>query len=1062
MKQFGMKGLTLLLVLTLLINLVPNESYADTSADITLENNQQLSDDKPNVDENNEILDLRTETSKTYLNQDGSHRVEISQEPIHFKNEQEQWQPIENELITNNNENVYENKANNFKVQFDKQQEPNTPFLEIEENNISAQMTMEPLEHTKEKPAKVEAVVKNESIVYPEIYSNIDIKYTVGSDRVKEDIIYTDKPIEGFPNQFTYRMNLDGLTVKEQAGVIYLYDINTNEPLYYFESPFMYDSYIPNGFKTTKDFNSIPEESKSYDVEIEHEVIGDYLYLHVIPNKDWLEDNNRVYPITIDPTIVKIQSSTSVEDTNLRSSIPTQTGGNDLELGGGLSSGNLIRSLLKFDLTSIPISAKVVQSSLSLWFSSTNNNSPINISLYKVSRDWNENEASWTYAKKLPSFIPWSYNGGDYVTSNKLATVNGLTLPSTLNADKKEWSIPVHIIQNWRNDLNTNFGFMIKSDTEAINSYKKFISSENSVDTIYKPLLSVTYTNLGECPEPSNIVTLNSSNSFMADHSVQNGQVNCYSFTPSLSGLYKIETNSYLDNKIEQNTLISVYKEDTESLMTQKIGYNDDKYESKFSQLYLKLNANEKVYINVNGDQNQSIDYRLIVNQEEDIDFDGLPDTLETSGIRIGYQGKYLYTVNTDPNDSDTDGDGLYDGIELLNLNQYNSTLNMYESIDNPTVLEYGALNGNFPYNLSDGYDWASEDIVSLKNLFLVAKNLKEKIESHFEFVNNGNYDFIPGDDIEQLELYMGQLEYIGMNYNALAEGTLETIREIGSPDDQEWVINQNWTFSYEILEEESVSVADVEPDTYFDRIGTPKYAWLGTAVHKAIQDKFKSFFGSKARTEYTIPQTSSINKSRLDMAYDTNININNLGNAYIWEIKPMSQASMFNSSIYRSNEKNQLAKYINKYEAHWGKRTFKGTVNQWNRSNEIVYLASYSNRYKDYLAYYYQIDRDPGFVYYIATKIPKNPDPAVKPVPQRKQVTVSVEGKNLQATTVARYKSTDKYLAVAAITGGVVYLIVTIGNNVTGVGVVDDAVSIPIATQMIRSGVTILRAKPL
>ncbi|WP_158318940.1 DNRLRE domain-containing protein [Robertmurraya kyonggiensis] len=125
-------------------------------------------------------------------------------------------------------------------------------------------------------------------------------------------------------------------------------------------------------------------------------------------------------------------------------------------------------------------------------FSSTNNSSPVNISLFKVSRDWNENEASWNYAKIYPS-TAWTYKGGDYVTSNKLATVSGLTSPTNLDADIKQWNIPIHIIQNWRNDMSTNFGVIIMSDTETTNIYKKFISSEYTVDNKYKPLLKVTY-----------------------------------------------------------------------------------------------------------------------------------------------------------------------------------------------------------------------------------------------------------------------------------------------------------------------------------------------------------------------------------------------------------------------------------------------------------------------------------------------------------------------------------------------------------------------------------------
>ncbi|TKC14957.1 hypothetical protein [Robertmurraya kyonggiensis] len=110
------------------------------------------------------------------------------------------------------------------------------PIMKVEDQDRSTQLQLELLEHTGESPANIEGKVEGETITYKEVYSNIDLKYTVGSDRIKEDIIYTEKPEEGFPSRFSYKMNLEGLKVKEEAGTIYLYDSKTNERLYYFEA----------------------------------------------------------------------------------------------------------------------------------------------------------------------------------------------------------------------------------------------------------------------------------------------------------------------------------------------------------------------------------------------------------------------------------------------------------------------------------------------------------------------------------------------------------------------------------------------------------------------------------------------------------------------------------------------------------------------------------------------------------------------------------------------------------------------------------------------------------
>lgn len=492
-KYMALKHIAFILSITMLISFVPLEEFV-IAASNTQEQESTSSENLMNVQINNpssEIKSMRTETSKTYLNNDGTYTSEISQSPIHFRDEHNEWESINNDLVQNSKEDVYENKANDFKVKFDEQQQVQSPIMKIEDDQYSTEIKLESLDHTGEEPKSVNGVVDGESITYPNVYSDINLKYTVGSDRVKEDIIYSEKPKDGFPSQFTYKMNLEGMGVKEESGILYLYDPKSNKPIYYFETPYMFDSYVPEGFKSVSGVTSIPEEAISYDVNLTYEIVDNQLYLHLKPSKGWLEDSNRVYPITIDPTIVRIQSS-SVEDTNIRSAFPTQTGGNDLEIGGGASNGNIIRSLLKFDLSNIPAATNILSSSLNIWFSSTNNSTPISLSLYKASRNWNENEASWNYAKITPS-TAWTNPGGDYVSSNKLGTLDSLTSPTNLENEIKRIDVPIHIIQNWKNDPSTNYGFMFKSDSETTNVYKKFISSESSVDSKYKPLLVVTY-----------------------------------------------------------------------------------------------------------------------------------------------------------------------------------------------------------------------------------------------------------------------------------------------------------------------------------------------------------------------------------------------------------------------------------------------------------------------------------------------------------------------------------------------------------------------------------------
>jgi RHS repeat-associated protein len=487
----GRNFLIILLTIMIILASLPQKISQSTKAE-TVPTQEPNTEIKVKANERTELNNKRTANSKTFINPDGTLTTEISQTPIHFKDTNNNWEPINNNLVANTPENVYQNKSNSMKVKFNEKQELDTSILEIEEKNKSIKMELQPLEHTGEKPASVNGLVKENHIRYENIYPNIDLNYSVGSDRIKEDIVYKKKPVNGFPNRFTYKMNLKGMYIEENGGVLYVYDQVTKQPIYYFDAPYMYDSFIPEGFQSVEELNSIPEEAISYEVDLDYEVIDNQLYLNLYPNKEWLNDTKRVYPITIDPTIIRLQSSPFLEDTNIRSGAPTQTGSNDLELGAGTAvGGNIIRSLLKFDLTSIPTGSEILDSSLDLWFSSTNNSSPINVSAHRMTKAWNENEANWNYAKTVPS-TSWTTPGGDFI-STPFATVNGITSPGTLDESMKKWDVPTSVVQGWLNTQSTNYGIMLKSTTEATTIYKKFVSSESTLNSKYHPLLVVTY-----------------------------------------------------------------------------------------------------------------------------------------------------------------------------------------------------------------------------------------------------------------------------------------------------------------------------------------------------------------------------------------------------------------------------------------------------------------------------------------------------------------------------------------------------------------------------------------
>ena len=133
------KFLSLLITCILLLQLVPVSGLLSASAkeQQTTQKEKKLNE-YGKKEERQELVEKRTENSKTFSNDDGTLTTEISQKPIHYKDTHNNWEEIDNVLVENKSEKVFENKANAFKVKFDKQI-ANDPFLEVKDKQGSVQ-----------------------------------------------------------------------------------------------------------------------------------------------------------------------------------------------------------------------------------------------------------------------------------------------------------------------------------------------------------------------------------------------------------------------------------------------------------------------------------------------------------------------------------------------------------------------------------------------------------------------------------------------------------------------------------------------------------------------------------------------------------------------------------------------------------------------------------------------------------------------------------------------------------------------------------------------------------
>jgi len=183
-----------------------------------------------------EVESLRTESSKTFLNPDNSLTTYSYSGPIHYQDAFSKWQEIDNSLIFVNG--FYQNKANSFKVSFDNHSlSPNLVNFKFKNKEIKFGLINlnQNLNNVFENPSDVISNLNLNSINYPNLFPNIDLKYIVLNRGVKEEIILKSPPAIN-KNTFLFLLSKPSdLAYKEETnGTISFIDEQTKEKLFYF------------------------------------------------------------------------------------------------------------------------------------------------------------------------------------------------------------------------------------------------------------------------------------------------------------------------------------------------------------------------------------------------------------------------------------------------------------------------------------------------------------------------------------------------------------------------------------------------------------------------------------------------------------------------------------------------------------------------------------------------------------------------------------------------------------------------------------------------------------
>ena len=164
---------------------------------------------------------------------------------------------------------------------------------------------------------------------------------------------------------------------------------------------------------------------------------------------------------------------------------------------GRTNGGNLRRALIHFDIAGfLPVGSTIESVTLTLSMTKTRAGTET-ISIHTLNANWGEgtsestgggtaatpNDATWT--QSFFDSLSWTTNGGDFISTADASTTVG-------GNGQYNWGFNAEMVadvQNWLDNPDNNFGWLIKGNEESDQTTKRFDSREGPT----KPTLTVTY-----------------------------------------------------------------------------------------------------------------------------------------------------------------------------------------------------------------------------------------------------------------------------------------------------------------------------------------------------------------------------------------------------------------------------------------------------------------------------------------------------------------------------------------------------------------------------------------
>lgn len=445
-----------------------------------------------------EITESRTETTKTFRRSDGSYVVAAYEQPVHFETEAGEFEEIDNTFVLSEqaavlsadygaNTRVYHNRAGRAKVELEEKDFYRAFSMEAGDERVSwSYEGMLPGNIEWEQNHTEEGLTGDEEFltvpganavgVYRNAFAYTDLQYVITSEGMKENIILRDRRAD---HVWNLQVHIGSLTAVQKDEQTVELSGDEGEPVMVISAPLMADA----------------KEKVSTDVTLSMSVSGDVMSLTMTADEEFLQHDDTVYPVTVDPYFYLVAGSDiSISDTFLSEAKPSTS-----MRSNGMAMGSLIvgressaygrtRGLLKLDtLPNLPAGSVITEASLILKnYYSYSGNKSMKVEVRKATGSWTESGATWNNSSSLYESDIQDY----YIVPQNEHPTN---LFDT-------WEI-TRLMKGWYEGTIPNYGVMLtalEAETATPASCTKYYSSNcPSYEGMYPTFLIVFRNNTG-------------------------------------------------------------------------------------------------------------------------------------------------------------------------------------------------------------------------------------------------------------------------------------------------------------------------------------------------------------------------------------------------------------------------------------------------------------------------------------------------------------------------------------------------------------------------------------